>query len=238
MNDLYKCFLISLINGNCPGGVLILPANFWFSTETSTVRLRSEFLMKYAVPKLNVFEEEVFNEVNITTCSFQFEQRRNANLESKTVVTFYPDESIQIIDNLTQIQPTLYLKIFERRSGIVKVQRFNDESNLFRTNIVINCIDNKYSKISAKLVKTFDLPESLKSSRGSFIVHISERLSIEDQNTLVELFNETLMGLRRQYGCLIFPYFLGFGRKRLSFVSAYTLISNLVESHLLQHPVL
>jgi hypothetical protein len=27
-NDLYKCFLISLINSDCLGGILILPANF------------------------------------------------------------------------------------------------------------------------------------------------------------------------------------------------------------------
>ena len=42
-NDLYKCFIISLINSGCIGGIMIIP-NFICSIRKADIDLRRSFL--------------------------------------------------------------------------------------------------------------------------------------------------------------------------------------------------
>jgi len=83
-NDLYKCFIQTLINSNCLGGILIIPLNFWCSIRKSDIVLRKQFLDKYGVITLNIFEESVFDDTSYAVCSFQFEKKNNENLGNDT----------------------------------------------------------------------------------------------------------------------------------------------------------
>ncbi len=74
-NDLYKCFLLALIAGNACGGILIIPVNFISSIRASDISLRKRFLEKYDITRINIFEEQVFNDTSYSVCSFQFVRR-------------------------------------------------------------------------------------------------------------------------------------------------------------------
>ena len=72
-NDLYKCFLLDIIDSNCLGGIIIIPLNFISSIRKSDIELRKLFLEKFNIVNLNIFEEQVFNDTKYSVCSFQFE---------------------------------------------------------------------------------------------------------------------------------------------------------------------
>ena len=61
VNDLYKCFIINIINDNCQGGIIIIPLNFICSVRKNDVDIRKRFLDIYNMEHINIFEESVFD---------------------------------------------------------------------------------------------------------------------------------------------------------------------------------
>ena len=71
-NDLYKCFLNTLIG--CSGGILIIPAGFFLSPRDIDVRCRDNFMKNYKITKVKYFEEQVFEDTTTTVVAFTFEK--------------------------------------------------------------------------------------------------------------------------------------------------------------------
>jgi len=72
VNDLYKCHIKDLITNIPIGGIIIIPLNFFCSIRNMDIELRKKFLNTYVISKLNIFEEQVFDDTTYTTSSFQF----------------------------------------------------------------------------------------------------------------------------------------------------------------------
>jgi hypothetical protein len=72
VGDLYKCFIKELLTNQCVGGILIIPLNFWSSIRKNDVGLRRDFLRVYNLVRMNIFEEQVFDDTTTTVCAFQF----------------------------------------------------------------------------------------------------------------------------------------------------------------------
>ena len=89
-NDLYKCFIKILIDNDCLGGILIIPLNFWTTMRKQDILLRKLFLKKYKINRLNIFEENVFDDTNYTICAFQFEYCNNYNDNNDIYTDIYP----------------------------------------------------------------------------------------------------------------------------------------------------
>ena len=141
-NDLYKCFILQLIKNNCKGGILIIPLNFFCSTRVSDIKIRQDFLKKYSIIRINIFEEQVFDDTSYTICSFQFSKNSNGSKNSNnTICTIYP-ENKKIDFNLTPennytIGGEIY-KLPQNNKWTVS-RAVNGKSN---TNILIKCIDD------------------------------------------------------------------------------------------------
>jgi hypothetical protein len=66
-NDLYKCFLSSVVaQNNCRGGIFIIPAGFFFSPRAIDVRCRDAFMKRFRITKVKYFEESVFSDTTTT----------------------------------------------------------------------------------------------------------------------------------------------------------------------------
>ena len=76
-NNVYKCFIDSIIEKKCIGGVIIIPFVFWCSSKQTDKKLRRRFLKKYTIPVMNIFNGVVCDINNLITCSFQFVKRRS-----------------------------------------------------------------------------------------------------------------------------------------------------------------
>jgi len=82
-NDLYKCFISILIKNKCDGGILIIPLNFWCSIRKNDIELRHQFLNIYSVLIINIFEEKVFEDINI---KIERLTKKNKSSEYKTSI--------------------------------------------------------------------------------------------------------------------------------------------------------
>ena len=83
-SDLYKCFIKSFIDGDAGGGIIIVPLNFFSDRD---VTLRREFFTKYHIEKMNIFEEQVFEDTDYTVCSIQFTRGQQS---SPIMATVFP----------------------------------------------------------------------------------------------------------------------------------------------------
>lgn len=81
-NNTYKCFIDSIINTKCSGGVLIIPFIFWCSVTSYDLELRRRFLRKYHILVMNIFNGIVCDLKNSMTCCFQFAKRSSLSSES------------------------------------------------------------------------------------------------------------------------------------------------------------
>jgi NAD-dependent dihydropyrimidine dehydrogenase PreA subunit len=60
-------------NQKCRGGIIIIPAGFFFSPRDLDVKCRNDFMSVYKIIKVKYFEETVFDDTTTTIVVIQFE---------------------------------------------------------------------------------------------------------------------------------------------------------------------
>lgn len=236
-NDLYKCFLISLIQGKCMGGIIIIPLNFWSSIRMSDIKLRQLFLSTYDVKTLNIFEERVFDDTSYTICSFQFEKKKQSDKFKSIKTHIYPSKNIIYIklnvkNNFT-IGGELYNLPQDSSISVERSTKHNYKSK-YTTNIVLKCIDDnlksqirlfigdkdKYCDNTAKL-----------SNRSYALLVINKKMDKDDQKELVDDFNKFLNKKRKKYNSLFLTNYREsntIARKRISFKLGFEIVNYLL----------
>jgi hypothetical protein len=236
MNDLYKCFFMNLVTNICDGGIVIVPLNFWSSIRATDIDLRKQFLTIYRVVLVNVFEERVFDDTSYTVCSFQFDKRVN---ESEDIpFNVYPSKkNISIclnVDNNYTIGGEIYSLPEQSTYKIGRLIK-GDKAN---TNILAKCIDdNERSRICLRMVEDKDIfydETPKKSARTYATLVITPEISIEQQEILVEQFNEYLNTMREKYNSLFMTNYResnSIARKRIAFDLIYSIVGYLLTNH-------
>jgi hypothetical protein len=238
VNDLYKCFIQILINSNCLGGILIIPLNFFCSIRIADIILRKNFIEKFSIMTINIFEEKVFNDTTIVVCCFQF--TRNTD-KVKTNCFIYPSlKKIEFelnSENNYTIGGEMYMLPQNENYKINRATRLISDQTTF-TNILLKCIDNNSgNKIQLQIIgddvkekyidKTTDL-----SNRSYAILVIEPTISVELQEKLVKKFNKFFNEKREKYNSLFISNYRessnSFARKRISFKLAYEIVNFLL----------
>lgn len=239
-NDLYKCFIKSIIQNKCLGGIIIIPLNFWCSIRKKDIQLRSSFLQLYDVLKINIFEEQVFDDTSYCICSLQFQ---NKNIEEiKTIATVYPScKNINFVldkSNNYTIAGHLYnLDI----SNDIKIERFtkNNKNDKNVSNIMLKCIDDNIdNKLGLKIVRDderyIDETENL-SARSYATLIIKPKLSLDKQQRIVDIFNSFMEQNRIKYNSLFLTNYResnSIARKRISFNFAFRIVNHIIHKKL------
>lgn len=238
VNDLYKCFIMEIINNNCLGGIIILPLNFWSSIRNSDIELRKLFLEKYNIILLNIFEEQVFDDTTYTISSFQFQLK---NIDNNIInINIYPSNK-KIITELNDnnnyiIGGDIYKLHINNKYKISRLTSKNiDKKN---TNILVKCIDdNENNKINLSLTNDKDIyiDNTLNQSSRTYATLIIEpSITIEQQKDLILKFNNYLEEYRNKYNSLFLTNYReskkGLARKRISFDLVYLIICYLLEN--------
>ena len=236
-NDLYKCFIEILILNECLGGILLVPLNFICSIRKNDIDLRKKFISKYNIITLNIFEEQVFEDTTYTICSFQFEKKEQ---EKEIKVYIYPSNinfNIKLnINNNYTIGGDIYNLEQNDKYKIDRATRLYDNKDNF-TNILVKCIDdNINNKIGLKIVddkirdKYIDNTPKL-SARSYAILVIKPKITIIQQQKLVELFNNFLNEKRNNCNSLFLSNYREskeIARKRISFTLVYEICNYLL----------
>ena len=238
-NDLYKCFIEILILNECLGGILIVPLNFICSIRKNDIDLRKKFISKYNIITLNIFEEQVFEDTTYTICSFQFEKKEQEQ-EKEIKVYIYPsniDFNIKLNKNNNYtIGGDIYNLVQNDKYKIDRATKLYDNKDNF-TNILVKCIDdNINNKIGLKIVddkirdKYIDNTPKL-SARSYAILVIKPKITIIQQEKLVELFNNFLNEKRDNCNSLFLSNYReskDIARKRISFTLVYEICNYLL----------
>jgi hypothetical protein len=233
-NDLYKCFIRILIQNPCEGGILIVPLNFWTAIRKLDIKLRKDFLEKYDIVKLNIFEEPVFEDTNYTICSFQFTYKKE-DINQKINTTIFPINKNLFLtldkDNNYSIGGEIY-----RFKGLHKITRLTSKNiENCNTNLLLKCIDDsEKNQICLKYDTKHYVDTSPNLSARSYATLIIEpRIDENQQLELVKSFNLFMIEKRSTYHSLFLTNYResnnGFARKRISFDLAYNIISYLLE---------
>lgn len=241
-NDLYKCFILSIINNPSLGGIIIIPLNFWSSIRKSDIQLRKKFLSLYFVSSVNVFEETVFNDTSYTICSFLFLLNNNNNNNNDTEIKFniYPSKNI------------LSIKLNDSNNFIIGGELYNltlsDKFNICRltsknlhqknTNLLVKCIDDDINNlINLSVVDDNDIyidntPNQTARTYATLI--ITPEINIDKQKKLSEKFNKILNKYRKKYNSLFLTNYREsntIARKRISFDLVYSLVKYILDNY-------
>jgi hypothetical protein len=220
------------------GGILIIPLNFWSSIRKNDIILRKEFLKRFDILHLNIFEQQVFSDTTYTVCSFQFQLKIDSIMKEINISIYPCGKEIKTIlseHNNFMIGGHIYnLKI----NGNYTINRITkNNKNDANTNILVKCIDdNEDNKIGLSIVDNKDVyvdntPNLSARTYASLI--INPVLNAGEQKKLVDKFNTYLNGEREKYHSLFLTNYReskDIARKRISFDLVYKICQYLLEN--------
>ena len=233
VNDLYKCLIKEIITNTCLGGIIIIPLNFWSSIRKSDIELRKNFLKKYSIILINIFEERVFDDTSYTICSFQFKIRENNN-DNNLRMIIYPskkDLTIELNNNNNYIiGGDIYKLDINNEYKITRLTKKNKDKQ--NTNILVKCIDD--NRIGMSYVKNKDIyidNTANQSARTYVTLIIEPKINKVKQKELIKQFNELLNEYRNKYNSLFLTNYReskDIARKRISFDLVYLIVGHLI----------
>jgi len=234
-NDLYKCFLLSIIKDNPHGGIIIIPLNFISSTRKGDIELRERFLNVFDIRQINIFEEQVFDDTTSTICAIQFETRKDTpNIK----IDIYPSqkhiETKLTKDNNFMIGGGIYKLPESTIYTISRLTRLTKDDP--HTNILVKCIDdNSNNQIGLSIVDNehiyVDKTANL-SARTYATLQIDPHISEDKQRELVKRFTFYLSAKRKKYQSLFLCNYReskDIARKRISFGLVYSICGYLLD---------
>jgi hypothetical protein len=224
-DDLYKAAIISFIEGNVAGGVLIVPLNF---ISQHSNKLRKLFFDKYHITKMNIFEEKVFNDTSYTICSFEFYRGKKTVNDIDTII-FPHNENIKLIIREEE-DWTIGKNLFPKIKSNYNIRRLLKGDPKPNNNLFFHAIDGGSMKNRIRLTLN---PTHLYSSSTdrSFCSFISD-LKIKNEEEIVAEFNKRLENLRKSTNSLFLTNYREssglYARKRMGFNQAYSLIEQIL----------
>ena len=227
-NDLYKCFMINLIENVCEGGIIIIPLNFISSIRKADVILRKNFLEKYSINIINIFEEQVFDDTKYAVCSIYFTKKLD-KISNIIDIFIYPSKKEMKIELNNENNFSIGGEIYKLPNNPeYKIQRATKNTKQNITNILLKCIDdNINNQLGFRMVsdenKYIDNTEKL-SARSYATLVINKKLSLKQQQVLVNQMNNYITIQREKYNSLFLTNYResnSIARKRISFDLAF-----------------
>jgi hypothetical protein len=236
VNDLYKCFIKILIEQTPTEGVLIIPLNFFCSSRSNDVLLRRRFLTKYSISRLNIFEEQVFDDTTTSVCSFHF-YKKDSNLISTTIFPSKKQIQLNFSKENNFIIGNEIFNLPQSTKYVVERATSKNDNTEFLTNILLKCIDDSLiSKLCLSYVsdtirdKYIDRTKNM-SARSYATITIRPKITEGEMKRLIVSFNEYVNNRREEYNSLFLTNFREsntIARKRISFTLAFEIINHLL----------
>lgn len=232
MNDLYKCFLMSLVNNNCLGGIVIIPVGFFLSPRDIDVKCRSLFMGKYKITRVKYFEEVVFPDTTTTVVAFSFVKSDELLTEQNIPWERYPNGDKNTFKLESKYKWIIGGEIYDLKiPKDIKIKRFiKDEINENQTHLTLNALDTT-KKISLEYLEGY-VYEGTSASRSFATLCISGiTLNKEHQKEISKKFNTYIKQKREETWSLFLPQFREYDRKRIPFSLAYNIIGHIIKDY-------
>jgi hypothetical protein len=239
-NDLYKCFIYSLID--CAGGIIIIPAGFFFSPRKIDIRCREIFLSRYKVFAVRYFEETVFKDTNTTVVAISF-KRSEIKLENQDITWHIMPLDIQKTFRLNTksgwiIGGCIYnLQICKDLSIKRYVSDIKVKDGEQLTSMTLNALDSgtMSGRIRLEYKLGYVYPAKNCSRTFATLIVSGRTLSEDEQINACAEFNQYLEQEREKYHSLFLPQYREsklYARKRIPFELAYRILNHVFSSQL------
>jgi hypothetical protein len=240
-SDLFRVHIHQIIEGNCAGGIQIIPLNFFSSIKKEDIALRNRFLSKYKIIRLNIFEEPVFKDTNYTVCSFKF-IRNGTEMTSQNIYTYFFPSNIMKTCVLSKENNWLFggeiynIKINKKlKLDRLTLNKKVDEYTI--TSIKLICLDSgsEKGKIRAEFNTEPFYGKQTDRVFATIIIKGEVKLTDDKQTAIINDFNKYLNEMRAKYNSLFLTNYResknGNGRKRISFTLCYKLLNHFIQKH-------
>jgi hypothetical protein len=238
-NDLYKCFILSVVkNGNCKGGIFIIPAGFFFSPRDIDVRVRSDFMKKYKINKIKYFEETVFEDTSTTIVAVAFEKSESELNEQNVEWELLPAKERKIFNMSANNNWIIGGDIYHLPvPDFIKIRRYVEgqvlKENENQTFITLNALDSGTAekRICLEYKKDYIYPARDCSRTYATIRITGKKMSENEQIVLCKKFNDFVEEKRKETWSLFLPQFREskeYARKRIPFELAYRIIAHII----------
>jgi hypothetical protein len=249
-DDLYKCFLKSLMREPPMGGIIIIPLNFLSGARDSEKKRRQEFFRMFKPTRFNIFEEAMFEDTDYLTLVIEFQRRIDPGTLSETwPIHFYPSNTSivwsinkNILDFPNEDPFAEALTKAPPSNKFIKVRRHTDDVPLkpseTLTNIILENLDSGTSLIPGVQriglrIKSNDEEAYVGKATGRSRAQIVVRgfMSKKLQAHVVKEFNTWIENWREKTRSMFLPIFREakeYPRRRMTFELAFTAISRIL----------
>lgn len=216
VDDLYKCFMETLILDPPDGGVIIIPLNYWCSIRNTG---SNKFCKEFWVSRMNIFEEQVFDDTSYTVCAFKF--TKGATNGRPTEIKMFPGSA-----NITQVLDACPFgkEIYKLpQNPNISINRLTpSNANVSgRTHIHMKCFDDIHLWWDDTVDYMDRTPKLTQRMYGTLVINPPPK----DQKKLVEIFNTFLQAKRKEHNSLFLTNYRERDRKRISFSLLYTILN-------------
>lgn len=224
VDDLYKAFIKSFVEGEVNGGIIIVPLNFLCDEDS---KIRDLFFQNYTITKLNIFEEKVFKDTTYIVCAFSFIKGKQ---KSAIETHIYPVASTIMLNLNENYGWRIGGEIYTNITTTHKITRLqaNQKPN---TTLFLYAIDTGSANGRIRLEHNHQ-PFYGKNTDRAFASIVSN-IPIKDEKLLCEKFNNEIENLRLKYNSLFLTNYRNssklYARKRISFDLAYKIISEILD---------
>jgi hypothetical protein len=237
-NDLYKCFMLSLTQSECVGGIVLIPAGFFFSPRSIDTHCRSSFMSMFRIRAVKYFEETVFADTSTTIVAVSFE-RATETLQEQTIpwtrlpsreqMNFHMEASSGWIVGGEIYALPIPSSITVRRH--VEGQPLREKEH--QTFMTLNALDSGTANGMIKLTYQKDYVYPAKECSRTYATFRIEGhvLTEEQQQDLCNQFNKFLTEKRTATWSLFLPQYREskeYARKRIPFELAYRIVLHLI----------
>jgi len=238
-NDLFKCFLASLLCAAPPrGGFVVVPIAFFSSYRKKDIELRKQFLHTFRVECLNIFEKRMFADTTYSVCSFLFLQRETPGtpdvehvpvLLSRVGGCSERELDLGRAENCTFGNEVFRVGVCAKRP--LRLHRLLDtekeECGHLGSVLTLLALDEKSGKrINMSVGEPYFGKHSARTRASLAVSCDGEALADGDKHALAAAFNAYLGRMRRKYCGLFLTQYRDGSRKRIAYGMAYKILQH------------
>jgi hypothetical protein len=222
VDDLYKAFMKTIIDGKCAGGILIVPLNFISSEDN---KVRDLFFHEYHITDMRIFEEKVFEDTDYTVCSFQFSKGKQETPFRATILPYNKTLDILLEEKYGW---RVAGEIYRRHSPKYKIGRLLKGQNA-STTLFLHAIDTGTAEGKIKLIPNHSIYEGISTDRA--FATITTNYNIKNEEEVANRFNQKINSWRDKYHSLFLTNYRNssksYARKRISFDLCYSILDQI-----------
>lgn len=236
VNDLYKCFMMSLLSQKpCLGGIFIIPVGFFVSSDK---KCRDAFMCQYRITAVRYFEEDVFPDTSTTVVAFSFEKSDTPLTSQDVEWTLLPQGKRKTFHLSRENDWIIGGDIYKLRNpSDFKIRRYvvgmTLRENEHITHLLLSALDSgkRDGRIRIEYKEGYVYPAKKSSRTFATLCIQGKTLTKEEQIELALQFNTLLECKRDETWSLFLPQFREskeYARKRIPFELVYKVVLSML----------